>query len=282
MTYLYQGKGLLVATAHGKERAIAPVFEQILGMRCEAPAHFDTDRLGTFSGEVARHDDPLSATRQKCQIAMEQFQARLCVASEGSFGPHPAYYFIPADEEWLLFMDAENDIEVSVSVLSTQTNFAAEIVRTQEELLAFAQRALFPSHALILRRPEAGVFTDMKKGIADERELLEHFAWLQRQYGAAHVETDMRAMHNPTRMEVIRQAAEKLAQRIATPCPACSAPGYGVIGAKAGLPCVQCGRPTRSIHAHVLACQRCAYKEERLYPHGRAVEDAMYCDFCNP
>ncbi len=282
MTTLYRGKTLLVATAHGKEKAIAPAFEQLLGMHIEVPVHFDTDRLGTFSGEIERPGDPLSTARQKCQLAMAIHAAKLCVASEGSFGPHPVYYFIPADEEWLLFTDAENDLEVSVSVLSTQTNFAAETVRTQAELLAFAQRALFPSHALILRNPGAGIFTDMKKGIANEHELLEYFAWLQHRYGAVHVETDMRAMHNPTRMEVIRQAAEKLAQRIATPCPACSMPGYGVSGAKAGLPCAQCGRPTRSTYAHVLNCQRCTHQEERLYPHGRTSEDAMYCDFCNP
>lgn len=58
----------------------------------------------------------------------------------------------------------------------------------------------------------------------------------------------MRAHHNPTRMQVIEELADKLAQRLMTPCPACDMPGFGIVDIERGLPCRLCHLPTQSIY----------------------------------
>ena len=99
---------------------------------------------------------------------------------------------------------------------------------------------------------------------------------------SCHVETDMRAMYNPTRMKIIKEVSLKLMNKINSFCPSCNNPGFGVVKAKAGLLCSSCSMPTRSVSAHVYNCQKCNYETEKMYPNGKSIEDPMYCDFCNP
>ena len=44
----------VLATMHGKERAIAPVLARFLGLKVEVAPGLDTDAFGTFSREAAR------------------------------------------------------------------------------------------------------------------------------------------------------------------------------------------------------------------------------------
>ncbi|RTY96888.1 hypothetical protein EKL98_16285, partial [Flavobacterium bomense] len=97
-----------------------------------------------------------------------------------------------------------------------------------------------------------------------------------------YIETDMRAMYNPTRMKVIEKAAFKLVDKIKSLCPKCRTPGFGIIDRREGLPCQQCHFPTRSTLSHIYSCQKCSYKKEEKYPNGKQTEDPMYCDICNP
>lgn len=120
---MFAGRRLLIATKHEKEKVIAPILERELGVTCFVSEKFDTDTLGTFTGEVARHDDPLTTARKKCQMAMVLNECDLAVASEGSFGPHPYLFFVPANEELLLFLDKKNNLEITVRELTTDTNF---------------------------------------------------------------------------------------------------------------------------------------------------------------
>lgn len=48
------GRRLVIATMHGKEQVIAPLLEAATGVQCMAGREVDTDRLGTFTGEVPR------------------------------------------------------------------------------------------------------------------------------------------------------------------------------------------------------------------------------------
>ncbi|RIV24069.1 hypothetical protein DYU11_10025 [Fibrisoma montanum] len=281
MSHWFAGRRLVVATKHQKERVIAPLVESALGVRCLLPDDLDTDQLGTFSGEVDRTLDPLETARQKGRMAMDLTGCDLAIASEGAFGPHPHLFFTAADDEVLLLMDRKHDLEIFVRVISTETNFAGAAVATEEELLRFAAMTRFPSHALILRSG-AGQTAGLLKGITTYRQLLPAFHALQATFGAAYVETDMRAMHNPMRMKVIEAAAQKLIARVQSHCPHCDTPGFGRTDVKTGLPCGLCGLPTRSVLADVYRCQRCGHTEERSFPRGQAVEDPMYCDFCNP
>ncbi|WP_252790685.1 DUF6671 family protein [Mucilaginibacter flavidus] len=108
---------------HGKEKVISPIFEKALGVETVLPDGFNTDWYGTFSAEIEREKDPLETARSKCIDACRITGCTLAVASEGSFGAHPTIYFIPADDEIMVFMDLENDIYVRARVVSTKTNF---------------------------------------------------------------------------------------------------------------------------------------------------------------
>ncbi|UJP65956.1 DUF6671 family protein [Mongoliitalea daihaiensis] len=278
---MFEGRKLLIVTKHGKEQVIASVFEKALGVRCVLDNGFDTDQLGTFSGEVDRTLDPMSAAKQKCLEGMRQSGCDLAIANEGSFGPHPTLFFVPADEELLVLIDSKNKLELVVRELSTATNFDARKITTVEELVAFAKHAQFPSHALILR-PAKDNFHGMVKGIHEEAQLIEVFESLKSQHPSVYVETDMRAMHNPSRMQVIAAAAEKMLALIHSACPQCQTPGFTVSDYIRGLPCSLCGRPTRSLLAQIYTCKHCNYQEEKSNPENKDFEDPMYCDYCNP
>ncbi|MBL0883215.1 MAG: hypothetical protein IBJ16_07730, partial [Chitinophagaceae bacterium] len=112
--------------------------------------------------------------------------------------------------------------------------------------------------------------------------LLDVYKTLAAKYPVVGVETDMRAMFNPTRMKVIEKATEKLIEKIQSACPECQMPGYSITDAKSGLPCDLCGSPTRSVLAYIFQCTHCGFSEEKKYPHNKQTEDPMYCDRCNP
>lgn len=278
---MFKGRSLIIATKHKKEEVIAPIAEKALGVKCIVSEALDTDRLGTFTGEVERTDDPITTARKKCLLAMELCDVDLAIASEGSFGAHPSLFFVPADEELLLFMDKKNNIELIARDLSVETNFASEEINEKIQLEEFAARAKFPSHGLILRKSREETI-DIVKGITDWNLLNSSFVYLLSRYGSAYVETDMRAMFNPTRMGVIDSAARKLIEKINSVCPNCNFPGYDVTEVKHGLPCKLCGFPTRSTLSHIYSCKKCLYTEEIEYPTNKFAEDPMYCDRCNP
>jgi hypothetical protein len=99
---------------------------------------------------------------------------------------------------------------------------------------------------------------------------------------SVYLETDMRAMHNPTRMKVIEKACETLIEKLFSCCPVCKTPGFDVTQVIAGLLCSWCKRPTRSTAAHIYTCHHCFFEQEKKFPHNKTAEDPMYCDFCNP
>ena len=278
---MFKNRTLLVATMHEKEKVLAPVFEEALGVTCVVAKDFDTDVLGTFTGEVNREDDPITTLRKKCNLAMKMYACDLVIGSEGSFGPHPSLYFVHANDELVLFIDKKNNLEIFARELTTDTNFNGAEVSSESELLEFATKAKFPSHALILRKSK-DLFTHITKGITDVEFLKKTFHDLINNFGIAYVETDMRAMYNPTRMTVIEKAAQKLVDKINSNCPQCSHPGFSVTEVKPGLSCNLCGSTTRSTLSYIFTCQKCSYNKEQMYPHNKTLEDPMFCDYCNP
>jgi hypothetical protein len=278
---MFQNRKLLIATKHQKEKVIAPILEKELGVTCFVDETFDTDALGTFTGEVARVLDPISTAREKCLRAMKINNCDLGIASEGSFGPHPAMFFVSADDEFLIFIDSKNKIEVIVRELSTSTNFNGTQIQSQKELLEFADQVGFPTHGLILRKAK-DENTAIYKGIIDLETLERTFEHLYSTYNAVYAETDMRAIYNPTRMNVIEKATEKLIQKIKSTCPQCQMPGFGITGDKKGLECSLCGSPTNSILSYTYVCQHCQFTKEEMFPNKKLSEDPMYCDYCNP
>lgn len=277
----FRGRVLLIATRHGKEGVLAPILESGLGVVCRVVPELDTDQLGTFTGEVERVLSPLDAAREKCRLAMEMTGHDLAVASEGSFGPHPSVSFLPADEELLLLVDRRHALEIAVRECSLRTNFSSAQVSTEDELMSFARGVSFPSHALILRGGPADT-SGIIKGLTRTDELLAGFQTLLERQGSVRVETDMRAMCNPTRMGVIEGAGRKLLGLCLSACPACGHPGFTVREVRTGLPCADCGAPTRGLLARILRCEGCGYRREETHPDGIDPEDPGRCDVCNP
>ena len=214
-------------------------------------------------------------------MAMELTNCDLAIASEGSLGPHPTIYFVPADDEFLIFIDKKNNLEIIARELSTETNFNGSEIRTEKELKEFATNANFPSHGLILKKSK-DEFAGIVKGITNRKYLKDTFKDFISKYGKAFIETDMRAMYNPTRMKVIEKAVVKLANKINSHCPDCDTPGFGITDAKPGLPCELCNFPTRSTLSYIYVCQKCSFKKEEKYPNGKYFESPIYCDVCNP
>ena len=277
----FEGRSIVIATKHKKQHAITPLLEKELGVNCIVPENLDTDLFGTFCGEIERALSPIDAAKQKCMLAMELTGTDLAVASEGSFGAHPLLYFLPANDELLVLIDKKNGLEITVREVSTKTNYNAKEVSSEEDLLAFAQSAQFPSHALILKDKKDG-FSSIAKGIINTMELLETFAKFKETHGTVYVETDMRAQFNPSRMEVIEQATKKLVAQLLVHCPHCQLPGFAINERILGLPCELCKLPTASVLGYIYKCKHCNYEQVANYPNKKEFEDPTYCNFCNP
>jgi hypothetical protein len=212
---------------------------------------------------------------------MEMAQCDLAIASEGSFGSHPSFYFLPSDDEVILLVDKKLDASFSARELSIDTNFNGAEISSYEELADFANRSKFPSHGLILRKSKSSG-ENIIKGITDWPVLKESYDKLIKSNSSLFVETDMRAMFNPTRMKVISIAAERLVANLKSTCPFCHFPGFSIVKIKEGLPCELCHFPTRSIMSHIYTCQKCLETKEILYPNQKMAEDPAFCDYCNP
>lgn len=278
---MFSHRPLLIVTKHQKNKVMAPILEKELGVKCFLSEKFDTDSLGTFSGEIERKKDALSTLRDKCILAMKMEGYDLAVATEGSFGNHPTVFFAPANDEFIMLIDLKNNLEIVERVLSLETNFKSAEIHDIESLETFLKVVQFPSHGVIVKDSSSN-WNVIEKGIQKKssiRRLFETFATNQQSF---FIETDMRAHYNPTRMRVIKQACEKLVTKIKSVCPNCQTPGFGVVRAEAGLKCQQCGLPTRATSAHVYACKKCNFENKKAFPNGITTEDPMYCDFCNP
>ncbi|MFS8776509.1 hypothetical protein NW806_09385 [Synechococcus sp. W65.1] len=215
-----------LATLHRKEEVTAPLLAEHLGIQVQV-IPLDTDQFGTFSRERPRPGDPLHTLRLKIERARQAYPAPLVLASEGSFGPHPQIPWMPWNQEWVMlkvFESGADPLELVGYAESTPTNFSHRWVQSFAEALDFAQKVGFPEHALIaLDQPENPQV--IHKGIQDEatlRQVVEEL--LARQQGL-HLETDMRALYNPTRLQVIAAATQNLIAKAQSLCPACGTPG---------------------------------------------------------
>lgn len=277
----YHNLDIVLTTKHKKSVAIAPVFLDILGAHVQEVT-LDTDQLGTFSQEIARKGTALECVQKKCEWGMAEKSAHLGLANEGSFGPHPYIPFIASDQEIMYFIDKQRNIHLAVTEIASTTNYQTTTLQTYEELINFAKKALFPSHALILKPYSINDQSVIFKGI-DNFATLEHaFYECKKLAQNISIETDMRAHLNPTRMNVIKNLAIKMAERLASWCPSCSTPGWGIIDTQIGLPCDNCDSETDLIQSYIFGCQKCPYKKIKNNPKNQKTADPLYCGYCNP
>jgi len=272
----FAGRDLWIVTQHKKETVIAPVLSRSLYVHCRVFNKLDTDQFGTFCG-LKERNSALEAARAKCSEAARLLSEDLILASEGSFGPHPLLPFTPCNEELLLLKDLQSNREYKVTYHTFRTNMAGAEIETEQELKDFARKTGFPSHALMLR---CDTNTRLMKGITSWTVLLNAFRKQIKEQGRVHIETDMRAMFNPTRMLAIRKAARLLARLLLSQCPCCGSPGFGISRTSPGLPCSACGTPTASAVVQIRYCEEC--HTEISYPVRKSSEDPMFCQLCNP
>jgi len=270
------GRTAVLATMHGKERVIAPALAG-LGITVEVASGLDTDRFGTFTREIERTGSQREAAHHKAMAALALTGGTLAVASEGSFGPHPSNLFVPVDREIVLLVDTASGLEVVGEHITIETNYARRQVANLAEAKEFARRVGFPDHGLVVESGDQRV-----KGIVERSAFERAVSDALAQGAPVFVETDMRAMVNPTRMEAIAQAARDLVVRLGALCPRCAWPGFGVLDVLRGLACAGCGLPTDLVRSVIEGCERCGYRQEAPPPGGRQLADPAHCHWCNP
>ena len=280
MTDRYQGQTVALLTQHGKESLLAPVLQPALGCTIVRAEGYDTDQLGTFSGEVQRPDSQLQTARMKARIGMQLTGARLGLASEGAIVPDPFGGLMPWNIEVLVWLDDEHQLEI-VGMAQGPARSQHRALRWLPELEKFALEAGFPEHHLILR-PQSETDPRVRKGLSDWQALKQAFAACQQESDnqLVYAENDHRAFCNPTRQAMIRRAAEDLRQKILSSCPACTLPGFAITGHTPGLPCRLCGHATRLARSYIWRCSACDHQQEQATAHTHA--DPGRCDVCNP
>jgi len=280
----YDGDDAVLATMHRKEQVIAPLLRRALGLLVQVAPGIDTDLFGTFSRDVARTGSQLDAARAKIAAAFEILpSARVAVASEGSFGPHPQIPFVPLAREIVVMKDRVSGLELIGHNAGIETNFSHAVVADVAGAVAFADRAHFPGHGVIVigcadRQPAPG--RALIKDIGDWADLQRAVETVIATCGAAFVETDMRAHRNPTRMRTIKRATLDLVRRFQSLCPICARRGFAITQRLFGLPCSWCGGPTLALKADVYSCEDCGYREEHAVK--AATADPGQCGECNP
>lgn len=282
---LFHGRIGILSTMHGKEKVIAPIMKEELGIEIVVPDNLNTDSFGTFTREIARSGNQLEAAKQKALHGLKLTKEKLAFSNEGSFGPHPFNPYAAINIELVLMLDQEYDLEIVGEAISSSTNFGHKTIKSVEEAMEFAEKAGFPEHGMVIRSSESTKDKKkIRKGIHSKAELEDAVTQMLKKYpfGQAVVETDMRAIHNPTRMNQIKLATEDLIRKIKTLCPSCSTPGFTLSEKKKGLPCIDCGFPTDLVRAHIYTCKKCNTTEEIQFPNGKTNADPSQCLFCNP
>lgn len=281
MSRLFLDRKLIIATKHQKEKVVGPLLDRALGTQSVVTTDLDTDLFGTFSGERDRSDTALNTLRSKCLAGMDKLNGDLGFASEGSFGTHPDIPFVHVNEELVMLIDKKHNLELIGRHISTDTNFNGSKIYNLEEALAFSEKVGFPGHGLIVKSTKHATST-LAKGLTEKRKLIQVVENGLDIAESLWIETDMRACFNPTRVKAIRNATIDLIHKIESECPECSTPGFQIRSTQSGLPCSQCGFPTRSILSVTRACLGCGFEVSESAPSGKKFEDPTYCDYCNP
>lgn len=119
------------------------------------------------------------------------------------------------------------------------------------------------------------------KGIVSENKLREVLSEVFKLGHSVWLESDMRALFNPTRMLSIERATQNLVSSAQRACPSCGQIGYTIVERLPGLLCSDCGSATEGIRAEVYSCLGCTFREEKPLL-GKKLASASECEFCNP
>ncbi|NDA60731.1 MAG: hypothetical protein EBX50_01690 [Chitinophagia bacterium] len=277
----FRGKHLHIVSQHRKQESFEPALSGRLGFECETVTEVDTDLLGTFSGEVERTLAPLECAREKCRQALSYCSDGYLLASEGSFGAHPTLGWVATGEEWVVFYDIKEQFEVVVRNATLDTCFFGEHITSEQQCLQFLQKVGFPKQGIILKYTREHP-QHILKNLHTEQEVVDKVAEWLASGAVPYIETDMRAMYNPTRQRHLIQMGHLLADTLSRICNACGWYGFSVTSVERGLPCGCCGNATESVLAEIYTCKKCAHSERKRFPRGIEQENPQFCNYCNP
>jgi hypothetical protein len=267
-----------LATKHGKLDQLKPAFERLENFELVL-AEIDTDRFGTFSGEISRPLSPLDTAIAKAKVGAEELGLDYGVASEGTIGPNPSSPWATVDHELLVLVCLSRNLTIY------ETHQSASIVAKSQTLTpgidleeVFKQFDL-PNHAVNLSYSAESLF--IEKGIGDVADLRNRIEELWEQGHQPLMESDFRAMSSPSRQVNIQACADKLVARITANCPVCNEIGFGKVAFEFGVPCLACGEVnSRVAKSEKLGCVACDFFE--LRDLGITSIDPSRCDGCNP
>jgi len=280
---IFKNRKIVIATKHEKEKVIAPILKKELGVDALVPENFDSDRFGTFTGEIKRSGTQLEAARKKALYAMELTGLDLAIASEGSFDKSELTPYLSSNLELVLLIDKKNGYEIRGHYENLKTNVFGDYVRSVDEALSFAKKINFPEHGIILRKNKSRKI-GIEKGIHSEEMLIKAVknALAKPFSRRVFLEADLRAHRNPTRMQAIKKATKDLIKNIRSECPRCKSPGFTPVDIEKGLPCVACGTPTEIPIYEIYSCQKCQYNEKVQAKDFNKKAGAEHCHHCNP
>ncbi len=279
---LFSNRVGILATMHQKEIVIAPLLEQ-LGIKVIVPSDFNTDIFGTFTREIERAGTQIEAARLKAEKALALTGETLAIASEGTFCPHPSLPYVSSNREIVILLDKKNELEIIGEEFSLETNHNFQLIHNIEEAYNFATKVGFPEHGLIVISDSSKDSGEIFKGIITDKQLEDavNFALQNSSTKKVHIETDMRAMYNPTRMRNIEKATRNLLKKINNFCPNCGMPGFEITQRIKGLPCASCYTPTLLTRAVKYQCKKCDFSQEESFPDGKYADPGQ-CMYCNP
>ncbi len=279
---LFSNRVGILATMHQKEIVIAPLLEQ-LGIKVIVPSDFNTDIFGTFTREIERAGTQIEAARLKAEKALALTGETLAIASEGTFCPHPSLPYVSSNREIVILLDKKNELEIIGEEFSLETNHNFQLIHNIEEAYNFATKVGFPEHGLIVISDSPKESGEIFKGIITDKQLEDavNFALQNSSTKKVHIETDMRAMYNPTRMRNIEKATRNLLKKINNFCPNCGMPGFEITQRIKGLPCASCYTPTLLTRAVKYQCKKCDFSQEESFPDGKYADPGQ-CMYCNP
>lgn len=274
----YEPQEIALLTKHGKAQWIAPELAS-LGLTVVTTEAFDTDLLGTFSGERERTASPLDCAKRKAALACELTGLRLGLGSEGSIGGGPMFGLMNWDQEVLVLYDASRDFyvtAVAAGAIALQDFNESDVPDLASKLTRF-----LPGQAWMVHT-DKGIFKDLYSASAIYELLYVHKLWDGDTFSGdqLRIQPDYRAMNCPERQRFISSAAEQLRERLLSLCPKCAEVNFWQTDVRRGLPCHQCGLPSQLTSAAIKSCSGCGFTVEE--PVTEKYADPMYCQVCNP
>jgi hypothetical protein len=205
------------------------------------------------------------------------------IASEGSFYPHPDAPFVTVNTELVVFSDFVQDRTFTGRHTSLFIPAGKLQITSWEEAQKWASGIDFTNHGLLVLTADPIVSLRLIfKDCTSWQDLQDAFDTCRSRDKSRKVllETDFKAMRNPSRQQNIIKAAYNLPEVLRAHCPECGVPGFEAYDAVAGLPCSWCGTPTRLLKGRKYLCSQCTFETVILIAEAPA--DPESCHVCNP